>query len=702
MKISTRMVLLLAPVIIVMLLLITLYSQYQARNEAWSKAAVTVQSIAYEHSTEIQTLMANAKGYSESNAALGRYLYSLPDKNRHMVRDSLKNMYQADPVIVGMGITFTDFDGANSDFIGTPDGNLQGQVGTFWSLDKANPEYIQLDFDQEEYYLGPVQSGKTYLTDPYIDEDTKILMVTFASPIKNKTEIVGVATADISLAFISEALARVTPYETGRAMIVSSDGVLIGHNDPAYVGKPVTDIDQRDVAALKNGLASGKDFTIIGKGSSGNELMTLYVPFTVLEDHSPWYYAVVLETEKVLSVANHQLMQNIILCLVGIILAVIVLYFIANNIAKPINAMALYAQKVAAGNYEEQVNTQKFSQELLSLSQALQEMIQSLLKSMKEAQESNDQAEIGLKQAREATETASLAREEAERGQTQLFQTAEEVENLVTKLTAATSQLNTQIDAASNNSRLQQELVTGAATAMEEMNGAVLEVARSAVQVANGSENAKHTAEEGYAIVERSISAITSVEKDTQSLRDEMRTLDEQALSIGTIMTVISDIADQTNLLALNAAIEAARAGEAGRGFAVVADEVRKLAEKTMEATEEVASAIKGVQQGTQRSLNAANHTTSDLEQATAYINESGEALNHIVSGSIQVADQVREIATAAEEQSATSEEITRSLSSINTNASDMATTMEESVAAIADLVRQTQNLQGVVEKLKG
>jgi len=181
-----------------------------------------------------------------------------------------------------------------------------------------------------------------------------------------------------------------------------------------------------------------------------------------------------------------------------------------------------------------------------------------------------------------------------------------------------------------------------------------------------------------------------------------MAKLGDQAEGIGRIMAVISDIADQTNLLALNAAIEAARAGEAGRGFAVVADEVRKLAEKTMAATKEVGDAIGGIQEGTRKNMNNVDRSVTTIGEATDLANQSGEALNAIVHLVERTSDQVRAIAAASEQQSAASEEINRSIEDVNVISNETADAMSQAAQAVMELAKQSQELKSLIEDMTG
>ncbi|QGY41788.1 PAS domain-containing protein [Pseudodesulfovibrio cashew] len=242
--------------------------------------------------------------------------------------------------------------------------------------------------------------------------------------------------------------------------------------------------------------------------------------------------------------------------------------------------------------------------------------------------------------------------------QRKILDVAERARDLSQRMASASEQLSARVNESRSGAEEQARRATETATAMEEMNSTVGEVARNAAQAAGNAELTEQKARQGQGIVTDVVSSINDVRVLASGLKDNMNDLGKRAEDIGRVMTVITDIADQTNLLALNAAIEAARAGEAGRGFAVVADEVRKLAEKTMTATTEVGESIGAIQKGTRRNIGETDKVAEVVEACSSQAGTAGEALEEIVKLSDNSSEQIQGIALASEEQSATSEEI--------------------------------------------
>ena len=312
-----------------------------------------------------------------------------------------------------------------------------------------------------------------------------------------------------------------------------------------------------------------------------------------------------------------------------------------------------------------------------------------------EAASQADAARVATAQAEEAANQARKARAEG------MLQAAERLEGVAGVLASASDDLTGQIDQARNGAQNQAARVGETATAMEEMNATVLEVARNAGEAADTAAQARGKAEEGAVAVSRVAEFLTRVNDNARQSRQDMETLGHQAESIGAVLGVISDIADQTNLLALNAAIEAARAGEAGRGFAVVADEVRKLAEKTMTATKEVGDAIRGIQNGTKKNYDNVAQAVSAVEEAAGLAASAGGTLGEIVKLVDAAADQVRSIATASEQQSATSEEINRSVEDVSRIASESAQAMDMAGRAVDELADQARELAALIAEMQ-
>jgi methyl-accepting chemotaxis protein len=386
---------------------------------------------------------------------------------------------------------------------------------------------------------------------------------------------------------------------------------------------------------------------------------------------------------------------------IAFVLGILIAIGLAAGISKPVVKGVDFATAIAEGDFSRKLDIDQ-KDEIGILAEALRKMVTTLKGKIEEAAAKSQSAAEEADKAKQAMQEAEAAKEMAMRAKAEgMLQAASGLESVVEIVTSASEELSAQIEQSSRGSQEQTHLVGEAATAMEEMNTTVLEVAKNASSASENAEKAKGKAIDGAKIVEQVVQGIGNVQAQANKLKQDMANLGQQADGIGQILNVISDIADQTNLLALNAAIEAARAGEAGRGFAVVADEVRKLAEKTMTATKEVGDAIRGIQQGTSTNINNANNSAKIIEEATTLASKSGEALNEIVSIADLVADQVRMIATASEEQSAASEEINNRIETVNRISMETADAMKQSSQAVVQLASQAQTLQRLIDDMK-
>jgi methyl-accepting chemotaxis protein len=271
-----------------------------------------------------------------------------------------------------------------------------------------------------------------------------------------------------------------------------------------------------------------------------------------------------------------------------------------------------------------------------------------------------------------------------------------DINELAQRVASASEELSASSDEQARGAQQQKQQADAVATAMEEMTATVMEVAKNASKTAEAAEAANQAAETGATQVHDAVAGIKDVAESTGKLGQVLTELDGQAAEIGRIIGVINDIADQTNLLALNAAIEAARAGEAGRGFAVVADEVRKLAEKTMTATKEVENSILQIQTGSRHAMASMEETETRVADSTESTDKAGEALGHIMARIREVTGQVAQIATAAEQQSAAAEEINRNIEVIASVASEADEGASQTAQATRELAELAQSLLGL------
>ena len=343
---------------------------------------------------------------------------------------------------------------------------------------------------------------------------------------------------------------------------------------------------------------------------------------------------------------------------IGIILGIIISLLLSRGITKPVAKVVELVKKIAAGDLTVRLNKET-NDEVGELIDSLDVFVQGLHDTISQVKVNADQVSSA------STEIASAAEQSKAGADSQTAQTGE------------------------------------MASSVEQMTATIMESSQNAASAAESAKKAAEAAETGGSVVSETIEGMKAIANSVDESAKTIAELGKRSEEIGEIISVIDDIADQTNLLALNAAIEAARAGEQGRGFAVVADEVRKLAERTTKATTEIATMIKEIQETTGEAVSSMEEGTKQVEAGTELAGKAGDSLAEIVGVVNEVVSVIEQIAAAADEQSASSEQISTNVGSVASVAEESARSAEQMATSAEQLNRQTESLNKVVNRFK-
>lgn len=392
--------------------------------------------------------------------------------------------------------------------------------------------------------------------------------------------------------------------------------------------------------------------------------------------------------------------MQIILIITGILAGTLLSWIIGRSITKPLQRVMEMLKDLAQGEGDLTKRLQviandeigKMTQLVNTFLEKLHQTITGVYQHSLEVASSSSQLSVNIDEATKATQEVASAIQEVAKG-------ASEQADFVSNTMETVGQVNATIESISSGAQKQIQIVTESAGLINQMASSIREVAASAQTVSDSAEKTRQAADKGEKAVELTIRGMDGIKAKVFETANKIKELGEHSQQIGEIIQVIDDIAEQTNLLALNAAIEAARAGEHGKGFAVVADEVRKLAERSSKATKEIADLITNIQKLTSGAVTAMEQGTGEVEQGANLAVDAGNALKDILGTVEETYRQVQNISSAAEQISASSQEVVKAIDNVTSFTQENSAATEQLTAASGQVSMAMEGIAAITEQ---